>query len=193
MNRERSLRRMVRRETHSSRAAASIAAAVVLAAAFLWLAAESVLALLGRSALLASPGQLGSWLAGVPGATIPAGLVAAGAGIALVGVLLLGTALRRGRRARRPLHSERSAVVVDDDVIAAAVSARARLTAGLAPGQVSTTIGHRSVHVQVRPTSGMPVDGAVIRAAVERELSDYALDRRMAPRVTISREGVLGQ
>ena len=98
MSRERSLRRLVRRETHSSRAAASIVAAVVLAAAFLWLAVEAVLALLGGSALLASPAQLGSWLAGVPGATVPAGLVAAGAGIALLGVLLLGTALRAGRR-----------------------------------------------------------------------------------------------
>ena len=193
MSRERSLRRLVRRETHSSRAAASIVAAVVLAAAFLWLAVEAVLALLGRSELLASPAQLGSWLAGVPGATVPAGLVAAGAGIALLGVLLLGTALRAGRRPRHALDSERSAVVVDDEVIAAAVSARARRIARLAPGQVTTTVGRRSVHVQVRPTSGMPVDGAAISTAVERELTGYATDRRIAPRVTISREGVLGQ
>ncbi len=166
---------------------------MVLAAAFLWLAVEAVLALLGGSALLASPAQLGSWLAGVPGATVPAGLVAAGAGIALLGVLLLGTALRAGRRPRHALDSERSAVVVDDEVIAAAVSALARRTARLAPGQVTTTVGRRSVHVQVRPTSGMPVDGAAISTAVERELTGYATDRRITPRVTISREGVLGQ
>ena len=193
MSGERSIRRLVRRETHSSRAAPSIAAAAVLAAVFLWLALESVLELLGGNALLAGPGQLGRWLAGVPAATLPAGLVAAGAGLAFLGVLVLSTALRGGRRPRRPLHSERSAVVVDDEVIAAAVSARARLAAGLAPGQVTTTVGHRSVHVRVRPTSGLPVDGAAISSAVESELAGYAMDRRLAPRVTISREGVLGQ
>ena len=119
--------------------------------------------------------------------------MAAGAGMALLGVLLLGTALRAGRLPRHALDSERSAIVVDDDVIAAALSARARRTAGLAPGQVTTTVGHRSVHVRVRPTSGLPADGAAISAAVERELTGYAMDRRIAPRVTISREGVLGQ
>lgn len=193
MNAERTRRRLIRRETHSSRAAASIAAAAVLAAGFLWLAAEAALALLGRNALLAGPAQLGQWLAGIPAATLPAGLMAAGAGMALLGVLLLGTALRAGRLPRHPLGSERSAVVADDDVIAAAVSARARRTAGLAPGQVTTTVGHRSVQVQVRPTSGLPVDAAAIREAVADELAGYAMDRRIAPRVTISREGVLGQ
>ena len=193
MSGERSIRRLVRRETHSSRAAASIAAAAVLAAVFLWLALESALELLGQNALLAGPGQLGRWVAGIPAATLPAGLVAAGAGLALLGVLVLATALRVGRRPRRPLPSERSAVVVDDDVIAAAVSARARRTAGLAPGQVTTTVGRRSVHVRIRPTSGLPVDRAAVSAAVASELTGYAMDRRIAPRVTISREGVLGQ
>lgn len=152
-----------------------------------------MLALLGGNPQLAGPAQMGQWFAGIPGATLPAGLMAAGAGLALLGALLLGTALRAGRLPRHPLHSERSAVVADDDVIAAAVSARARRTAGLATGQVTTTVGHRSVHVQVRPTSGLPVDGAAIRSAVADELASYAMDRRIAPRVTVSREGVLGQ
>ena len=193
MNAERTRRRLIRRETHSSRAAASIAAAAVLAAGFLWLAAEAALALLGRNALLAGPAQLGQWLAGIPAATLPAGLMAAGAGMALLGVLLLGTALRAGRLPRHPLGSERSAVVADDDVIAAAVSARARRTAGLAPGQVTTTVGHRSVQVQVRPTSGVPVDRDAVHGAVDRELHSYELDRPATPTVHVLKEGAVGQ
>jgi hypothetical protein len=190
---EQTIRRLVRRETHSSRAAASVVSAAVLAAMFLWLALEAVLALLGEDALLARPGHVGRWLGGIPAATVPTGLVAAGTGVALLGLLLLCTALRGGRRPRRALDSGRNAVVVDDVVIAAAISARARLTAGLAPGQVTTTVGRRTATVLVRPTSGVPADRATISAAVEGELTGYALGRRLAPRVTVSREGVLGQ
>jgi Family of unknown function (DUF6286) len=190
---ERATRRLVRRETHSSRAAVSAVTAAALAAVFLWLALETVLALLGEPALLAGPGQLWRWLTGLPAATVPAGLPAAGAGIALLGLLLLGTALTGGRRSRRALASGRSAVVVDDEVIAAAVSQRARLAAGLTPGQVTSTVSRRSVQVLVRPTSGVPADRDAIHAAVEGELAAYKLDRRLSPSIRVLTEGVLGQ
>lgn len=193
MSHERLIRRLVRRETHSSRAAASILTAAVLAAVFLWLALETVLALLQENPLLVGPGQLGRWLTGLPANTVPAGLVVAGAGLAMLGLLLLGAALAGGRRSRRSLRSERSAVVVDDEVIAAAVSRRARLAAGLTPGQVTSTVSSRSVTVQVRPTSGVPADRDAIHAAVDGELAAYRLDRRLAPSVRILKEGVLGQ
>lgn len=193
MNGDRTIRRLTRRETHSSRAAVSAAAAMVLAAVFLWLALEAVLALLGQDAVLVGPEQLGRWLVGIPATTIPAGLTAAGGGLALLGLFLLGTALRIGRRSRRALGSDRSAIVVDDEVIAAAVSARARRAAGLAPGQVTTTVGLRTAQVLIRPTSGVPVDREAVNAAVESELTGYALDRRIVPRITVSKEGVLGQ
>ncbi|MGP4033312.1 DUF6286 domain-containing protein [Pseudarthrobacter sp. 1C304] len=193
MKQERSIRRLVRRETHSSRAAASALTAMVLAAVFLWLALESVLALLGEDPALASPGQLVRWLTGLPANTIPAGMVAAGAGLALLGLLLLGAALAGGRRSRRALRSDRSAVVVDDEVIAAAVSRRAGLAAGLSPGQVTTTVSGRSVRVRVRPTSGLPVDREAVQAAVDGELLAYQLDRRVSPTVQVMREGALAQ
>jgi len=193
MNQERSIRRVVRRETHSSRAAASILTAALLAAGLLWLAVEAVLALLRESPLLASPGQLGRWLTGLPANTVPAGLVAAGAGLAMLGLFLLGAALLGGRRPRRSLRSGRSAVVVDDAVIAAAVSRRARLAAGLTPGQVTTTVSGRSVRVQVRPTSGVPVDRDAVHGAVDRELHSYELDRPATPTVHVLKEGAVGQ
>lgn len=193
MSQDRAIRRLVRRETHASRATESILTAGVLAAVFLWLALETVLALLQESPLLASPERLGRWLAGVPANTLPAGLVAAGAGLAVLGLVLLAAATTPGRRSRHAMQSGRSAVVVDHEVIASAVSRRARLTAGLAPGQVTTTVGQRAVRVQVRPTSGVSVDRNAIGAAVEDELAAYSLDRRIAPTIHIMREGVLGQ
>lgn len=193
MNQNPATRRILRRETHSSRATVSAVTAILLAVLFLWLALETVLGLLGEPALLAAPGQLWRWLTGLPQATIPAGLAAAGAGVALLGLALLLTALAGGRRSRRALESDRTAVVVDDEVIAAAVSRRARLAAGLTPGQVTSTVSSRSVTVQVRPTSGVPADRDAIHAAVDGELAAYRLDRRLAPSVRILKEGVLGQ
>lgn len=193
MSQDRAIRRLVRRETHSSRATASILTASVLAAVFLWLALETVLALLQESPLLGSPDRLGRWLTGVPATTLPAGLVAAGAGLAVLGLALLAAATMPGRRSRHAVHSGRSAVVVDGEVIASAVSRRARLTAGLAPGQVITTVGKRAVRVQIRPTSGVSVDRDAISAAVDDELAGYSLGRRIAPTIHIMREGALGQ
>ncbi|WP_261792347.1 hypothetical protein [Arthrobacter sp. PM3] len=157
------------------------------------MALESVLALLRESPLLISPDGLGRWLAGVPDRTVPAGLVAAGAGLAALGLSLLATAVARGRRARHALRSGRSAVVADAGVIASALSRRARLSAGLAAGQVTTTVGQRAVRVLVRPTSGAAVDRNAIAAAVDDELATYSLNRRLTPIIHISTEGAPGQ
>jgi hypothetical protein len=91
------------------------------------------------------------------------------------------------------LHSGRSAVVADAGVIASALSRRARLSAGLAAGQVTTTVGKRAVRVLVRPTSGVAVDRNAIVAAVDDELATYSLNRRLTPTIHISTEGAPGQ
>lgn len=193
MNTASAIRRLERRETHSSRAAASIVTALILAAAFLWLALELVLALLGADPLMVRPGAMAQWLVHVPEATVPAGLVAAGVVLALLGIVFLALAVKGGRRSRRTLKSGQAAIVVDDDVIAAAVSRRARLAGNLAPGQVTTTVGNGSVQVLVRPTSGLPADRSAIQQAVEDELAGYGLGRKLSPKVRISTEGALGQ
>ena len=193
MSKDPHIRRLVRRETHSSRAVPSILTASVLLAASLWLSLESVLWLLKDQPLLASPAQMLRWLEELPGKTVPAGMIAAGIGVALLGLLVLGLGVGRGRRRRRSLESDRAAVVVDDDVIAAAVSGRVRLAAGLAPGQATTTVGGRSVRVQVRPTSGQPLAVDRVREAVDGELAAYGLDRRMTSGVRVLTEGAVGQ
>ncbi|MGJ3191937.1 hypothetical protein [Paenarthrobacter sp. FR1] len=193
MNQDRIQRRMIRRETHSSRALPSIISACVLMVVFLWLAAEAVLWILKDQPLLASPSQMLQWLVDLPDTTLPAGMAATGAGLGILGLLLLGLAVGRGRKARRSLASQRAAVVVDDDVIAAALSNTTRLAAGLAPGQVTTTVGGRSVRVQVRPTSGVPLDLESVTTVVDGELAAFALDRRASSSVRVLNQGAVGQ
>jgi len=193
MSKDAASRRLTRRETHSSRAIPSIVTASLLIAVFLWLTLEAVLWLLKDQPLLASPAQLLEWLIGLPVNTTQAGMVAAGAGLGILALVLLGLALGTGRRQRRALGSERAAVVVDHEVIAAAVSRTARRAAGLAPGQVTTTVGGRSVRVQVRPTSGEPLVMEDIQAAVDGELAAYALERPVRSTVQILNEGAVGQ
>ena len=193
MSQDRTVRRMIRRETHSSRAVPSIISACILLVLFLWLAVEAVLWILKDQPLLASPAQMFQWLIDLPSTTLPAGMAAAGAGLGILGLVLLGAGLGRGRKARRALESQRAAVVVDDDVIAAAVSSTTRLAAGLAAGQVTTTVGGRSVRVQARPTSGVPLDLGAVATVVDDELAAFALDRRATSSVRVMNQGAVGQ
>ena len=85
MTQDRIIRRMIRRDTHSSRSVPSIVAASILLVTFLWLALESVLWLLKDQPLLASPAQLRKWLLELPANTIPAGMTAAGVGLGTSG------------------------------------------------------------------------------------------------------------
>jgi len=193
MNRNRTIERIVRRETHSSRAAASVLTATVLLAVLLWLALETALRLAGVPALLMAPGPFVKWLAGVPTASIPAWLAAAGIGITVAGVLLVLSGVTGGRRPRTAVRSSRCAIVVDHEVIASSVSRVARLSAGVAPGQVTTTLTGRSAKVMVRPTSGVTVDADAVEAAVRAELAGYGLTRNLTPSLQVDGAGVVGQ
>ncbi|WP_285248410.1 hypothetical protein [Pseudarthrobacter sp. efr-133-R2A-89] len=193
MNQGRMQKRMLRRETHSSRTGLSVASAVLLLAGFLWLGTECVLALLGRGPLVASPDAMATAVRDLPQAVQPAVMTAAGAAAAVLGAALLVAAVKGGRRGRRAMHSERLALVVDDEAIAAAVSRQVRLAANLAPEQVSTTVGRRRAHVSVRPTSGQPLDREVLTEAAAREVASCRLARNLAADVTIAAEGAVGQ
>lgn len=132
--------------------------------------------------------------------TVADGVVAKIAGIAIQeieGVYALGGGAARALGTLREKVGQKDLTqgvsVVDDEVIATGVSRRARLAAGLAPGQVTTTVGGRALSIRVRPTSGFPVDQDSIRAAVDAELAAYALDRRISPTVHIMGEGAVGR
>lgn len=187
------INRMVRRELHSSRAVASATTAAAAAGLLLWMALETALSAAGQPAVVARPLDAGRWLADAAVSAAPSLLTAAGAGLGLAGLLLLMLAVAPGRRPRHALGSSRAAVVADHEVIAAAMSRAARRQAGLAPDQVSTTVGSRSVRVTIQPTSGIPVDADAVKAAVDGELATYALRRRMRSSVHVTTKGALGQ
>ena len=193
MNQARTNRRIIRRETHSSRAGLSALTAVLVLAACLWLGTESILSLLGQPALLASPGMTASLIARVPEAVTPAGMVAGGAAVALAGAALLLAAVTGGRRGRRAMHSDGSALVVDDEAIAAAISRRVRLAANLPPEQVATAVTRNRALVSVRPTSGITVDPEALTAAATDEVAALRLRKALAPHVRIATKGAVGR
>jgi hypothetical protein len=193
VNQARINNRIIRRETHSSRAGLSVVTAVTVLAACLWLGTESILRLLGHDALLASPGTLAARAAGAPETVMPAAMAAGGCVLALAGAGLLLAAVTGGRRNRRPMVSDRSALVVDDEAIAAAVSRQVRLAAGLAPEQVSTTITRSRALVRVRPTSGITLDRDVLSGAAAGEVASLRLRKNVAVQVLVDAEGAVGR
>ena len=83
-------------------------------------------------------------------------------------------------------------MVVDDEVIASALARRARLAANVTPEQVMVVVSRRQVVVNVRPTSGVPLEEAAVLAAVEAELGEMALVPAPEVRVNLSSTGVIG-
>nr|WP_231710221.1 DUF6286 domain-containing protein [Arthrobacter zhangbolii] len=185
--------RILRRETHSARTPAAVAAAVLGILFCGYVLLESVLQALGQPAWLIDPPTFGHWLAGLPAGTDPLILGLSGALILFAGLLFFLQAVLPGRRARYALPNPRAAVVVDAEVLAASLARCARLQAGVTPQQVLVTVGRTAVDVQIRPTSGIPVDDEAIRAAVEDELLLTKLDPQPAVRVRIAPVGVIGQ
>jgi len=185
-------RRVVRRETHSSRAGIAIALAVILILVFAWFGIESVLAALGRTPLLVAPKS--SVAAVLAAASAPVGALTAGGIVAaLIGILLIVVALAPGRRGRRHGSSDRTAAVVDDRVIAQSVAQSAAFAGSVDPDQVHVTVARRSVVVDVTPTSGRPADVEAIGAAVDRELASYDFVPALRGRVRLETKGVVGR
>jgi hypothetical protein len=118
-------------------------------------------------------------------------LVAAAIGLVL-GIVLLVLAIAPGRRARHELPDERMAVVIDDQVLAGAISKVARAEAGVPSERVSTAVSRRRADVRVTPTSGQPLDHAALTSSAETVVA--SLDPRPAVRVavTIAEHGVVG-
>lgn len=186
------LRRMRRRETQFSRAVPSIVCASILLGIVLWLGGELVLSVIGHRPVLLSPVQLAAGAVRLGQDTRPGVLPGVGIALAVLGLVLVALALVPGVRSRHVVADPRSAVVVDSEVLAAALSRTARQAAHLAAEQVLTRVGPGTVDVFVHPTSGVPVDRSAIEAAVERELAGYDLLRPLALRVQISDRGALG-
>jgi len=184
-------RRILRRETHSPRSVLAIALAVVLVLVFAWIGTESVLALLGQSRLLVAPVDALAAVLALPESLAPAVIIAAGVVVALVGLVLVLIAVLPGRRARHISATERTAVVVDNAVIASALARTASRRANIDPNQIVVTVGHRTAVVSVRPTSGISVDQAEIDNAVREQLDAFGLTPKLSSTVVIEKSGMV--
>ncbi|MET3721606.1 hypothetical protein ABIB27_003479 [Arthrobacter sp. UYEF21] len=188
------MRRVVYRETHSSRAAVAVVAAVLVMLLAGYGLLESAVHAIGQPAWLIEPQLAAERIVALPAGLPPLLLGAGGAVIAMVGLVFVLNAVLPGRRARHVLNGGGSStvVVVDDEVIASALARSARLAANVTPEQVMVVVSQRQVIVNVRPTSGVPLTENAVLAAVQDELHEMSLDPLPEVRVNISAAGVIG-
>lgn len=190
------MRRIVYRETHSSRAAVSIAAAVLVLVLAAYGVLEAGVHAVGQPAWLIEPQVAAQRIVDLPAGMPPLLLVAIGGVLGMLGLIFLLNGLLPGKRARHLLAGARDGqlppVVVDDEVIASSLARRARLAANVTPEQVMVVVSQRQVLVNVRPTSGVPVDQERVLAAVRDELDQMMLEPAPAPRVNVTPSGVIG-
>ena len=184
-------KRIVRRETHSSRAGIAITLAVLLIVALAWIGTEAVLEAVGTAPLLLAPTDLvGSTL---DAASAPVGvLTAVAVVVALIGLVLIVVSLAPGRRGRRGGTAERTVAVVDDRVIARSLARTASYAGDVDPSQVSVSVGKRSALIEVTRTSGRQTDVRSIDEAVRDELDAYDFSPALRHKVKLSEKGTVG-
>jgi hypothetical protein len=180
-------RRLVRRSRHRSRSGTVIVALGVLALVAIYVGIESVLAATGMPALLVSP------VDAIDAIENPGTPVLIGAAVAAVlGIVLLIVALTPGTRSRHELLDDRMAIVIDDDVLAGAISNATNREARVPSERIRTDVARRRGVVRITPTSGVPLDAALLTTTAEKLVA--ALDPRpaLAVSVTVSDRGVVG-
>ena len=190
------MRRVVYRETHSPRAVVSVVAAALVLVLAAYGVLESGVHAVGQPAWLIEPQVAAQRIVDLPAGTSPLLLAAIGGVLAMVGLIFLLSGILPGKRARHLLANGREeglpAVVVDDEVIASSLARRARLAANVTPEQVMVIVSRRQVLVNVRPTSGVPVDPDRVLEAVRDELDQMLLEPAPVPRVNVTPSGVIG-
>nr|WP_258806052.1 hypothetical protein [Pseudarthrobacter sp. NS4] len=191
------MRRVVHRETHSTRAAVAIVAAVLVMLLAAYGLLEAGVHAIGQPAWLIEPQVAAERIVALPAGIPPLLLGAIGAVLAMAGLVFFLNGILPGRRARHVLSRAVQsgggpAVVVDDEVIASSLARRARLAANVTPEQVMVVVSRRQVLVNVRPTSGVPVDEGTVLAAIQDELGQMGLDPSPDIRVNVASSGVIG-
>ena len=182
----------LKRETHSSRATASIIAAVLVIALCLYALLETAVRAVGQPPWLVDPQTAAEQIVALPNGVPPLLLGVVGAVLVMAGLYFFLNAVLPGRRARHVLLDRRAAVVVDDEVIASALARRARLAANVSQEQVMVTVSRQQIGVNVRPTSGVPLSRGAVLAAVQDELREMGLSPAPEVRINVASAGVVG-
>lgn len=182
----------LKRETQSSRATASIIAAVLVIALCLYALLETAVRAVGQPPWLVDPQTAAEQVVALPNGVPPLLLGVVGAVLVMAGLYFFLNAVLPGRRARHVLLDRRAAVVVDDEVIASALARRARLAANVSQEQVMVTVSRQQIEVNVRPTSGVPLSQGAVLAAVQDELREMGLSPAPEVRINVAPAGVVG-
>lgn len=179
---------LVRRETHSSRALASTVMALLAIAVLIYLAVEGIFQMMGHKALLARPTAIWHAILSLPEKMTPLA-IGIGVGLVILGLVFLAKAIVPGALGRHALADERAAYIVDDSMIASAVSRAVRERANLPAGQVTTSVSRGSLDVTAQPTSGLPLDQADLQAFTSERVNSYNLEPAVRTTVRIATEG----
>jgi hypothetical protein len=184
--------RIVKRETHTSRAVVSVIAAGLVMAVVGYALLETGVRAIGQPPWLVDPQTAAERVVALPAGIPPLLLGVTGAVIAMAGLFFFLNAVLPGRRARHLLPDRRAAVVVDDEVIAAALARRARLAANVAKEQVMVVVSRNRITVNVRPTSGVPLRPDAVLEAVRREVEEMGPWPIPEVRIQVATAGVVG-
>ncbi|MBT2514858.1 DUF6286 domain-containing protein [Arthrobacter sp. ISL-30] len=186
------MQRILHRETHSSRAGVAGLAAALVIAVCVYALLESAVRAIGQPPWLIDPQTAAERLIALPQGISLLLLGSIGGVVTMVGLFFFLNAVLPGRRARHILHDARTAVVVDDEVMASALARRARIAANVGQEQVMVVVSRNLVVVNVRPTSGIPVQPEAVQAAVQEELDNMGLSPDLNIRVNVAASGVIG-
>lgn len=177
-------RLLARRETHRSRSTAVGVVLAILVLGLAYVGTECVLAALRLRPLLVSPeNALRLWR------EQPPALLGGAAAAALLGVVVLLLAVLPARRPRHRIRDDRSVLLVDDDLLASAVSQSVARRTGVGPGQTRTAVGRRSALVAVTPTSGQPLSEEAIGAHAAELIDGLGLEPRVSARARLASAG----
>lgn len=179
-------RALAKRLRGRSRSVWVTVALVVAVAAAVLLGIETVLFALGRPPALVS---LETVHAALTGGGMTGAIVAVAAG--LFGLVCLWGAIAPGRTHRRMLVAGRVPMVVDDAIVAGALSRVAGTSAALGHAHVSTRLGARQARIALIPATGFPIDRTAVSAEVDDLLAQLGAAPRLSARVDIASEGRL--
>ncbi|PYY33860.1 hypothetical protein DEJ16_03095 [Curtobacterium sp. MCJR17_055] len=186
---DRSVRRLVRRETSASRSVSVVVAMTFLVLVAVTVAVAAVVVLLGQRIAGVDPRDVVDAAVRAPTGLVDAVVVAVGAVLALLGLWSLLHGLLPARRPRHVVRSDRLGVVVDDEVLASAAARAARSATRLGPDAAVGSVGRRALDVVLLPASGVDVDEASAAAAVDRELAAVDVVPPLTARVRVRTTG----
>ncbi|OKL50613.1 hypothetical protein [Boudabousia marimammalium] len=177
---------MARRATHSSRAITTVILSLLLLAGTVFLLLElGYNTFFGKSLSGLSVEQMIHNLAILPDRVIFPWLGVGGIIAALIGLGLILKAIMPGSLNRHQMKSPRAAIIVDDSVLAAAISKEMRSFGNFVEGQVTTAIDRTTIEVTVTASPGRVVDEILLNTHLAHHVAGLDLAPAVRTKVIV--------